>query len=257
MQSLDSSIDEYLGFWGILDTERRNWLHPADYEIVERSTDNATHDLQSYFQSQHWGSYERNIVHSGLIPQPHHGDLRGARVVVLYANPGFGADDYWGEYAQPEFRRRVHQNLLGQFDMRFPYLFLDPSLCWTGGFKWSTSRFGAVIAWLAKERCAQAFNPIVSAHEFLSQRLVVLETFPYHSRRGVSSAIVRKLPSFAAARRLVDAFIEHHVPVIVARSHDLWGLAPSERIHVCPRRRSQSFNPESAAGRFLLQALEG
>jgi hypothetical protein len=85
---------------------------------------------------------------------------------VLFANPGFGVDDYWGEFAQPECRRRVHENLLGRFDKRYPYLFLDPSLCWTGGFKWSKNRFSAEIDWMAKQRFAQSNNPIISALEF-------------------------------------------------------------------------------------------
>jgi hypothetical protein len=68
--------------------------------------------------------------------------------------------------------------------------------------------------------------------------------------------MIRKSPSFEVIRRLVAAYIDYGVPVIVARSHDLWSVTGTETVHVCPRRRSQTFKPDSAAGRFLLHALE-
>lgn len=255
MAALESAIERYLQFWSVLHSERRDWLHPDDREIVEEFADHEIHDFKSFVVSRDMGSYERNIVHRGLIPIPHIGDLRAAKVVVLYANPGFDVMDYWAEYERPEFRKRSHESLIGIFNQEFPFHFLDPSFCWTGGFRWWRSRFGSVLNHYATSVFSHDATPHRAAYEHLSARIIALEAFPYHSIRGLPSAMIRKLPSFNAVRMLLGEYVESKVPIVVARSHDLWSLHATDRIHVCPRQRAQSFAPTSEAGRFLIQAL--
>lgn len=77
---------------------------------------------------------ESGALHVGLLPLPFIGDVRGAKVYFLLANPGLSANDYYAEYEDTRVRERLLANL--RQDLRteaYPFFPLDPNMAWHSG----------------------------------------------------------------------------------------------------------------------------
>lgn len=135
----------------------------------------------------------------GLVPQPFMGNLKAAKVVIVLLNPGLGPAEFHAEFEHPAFREVLLQNLQGELARsEFPFLFLDPTWAWTGGYSWWYSRLRRIIADFEKSLGSRR-----AAQSFVAQNVASLELVPYHSQKEPRRH--QQLPSVALATRAAAA----------------------------------------------------
>lgn len=201
-------------------------------------------------------------LHLSLMPIPYLGNLREAKVIVLMQNPGLSPGDYYAECEIKGFRDRLLENLKGDGCAgEFPFLFLDPSYSWHGGFSWWQRKLKGVIAAVAVE--LGLGEDLRTARKHVAKHLAAIELLPYHSQSGVvSPAELGAFQSVAWAR----AFVRHQIlnygtNIVVARHAAAWGLRDlAGKMDHCvvyePKSaRAASLNPETEGGRLIVDAI--
>jgi hypothetical protein len=119
--------------------------------------------------------------------------LDGAEIVILLLNPGFGFTDYYGEYRMAGFRRRLEETIRQSLNSQpFPFLWLDPELCWHGGFVWWEKKLRQVLTEIARVYFDKSYR---RAMRDLSHRLACVELIPYHSINFGGHSLESQLPS--------------------------------------------------------------
>ena len=110
---------------------------------------------------------EKTILES--VPEPFIGNPQSAKVVLLGLNPGHSADDAKA-HSDASFRAAMMSNLRHEAQ-EFPFYALNPKFMWTACGTWwkaHTSKLHkAGLPW-----------------EAISNGLLVIEWFPYHSKRS-------------------------------------------------------------------------
>lgn len=103
------------------------------------------------------------------VPEPFIGNPQSAKVVLLSLNPGHSEDDAKA-HSDADFRGAMMRNLQHE-PQDYPFYGLNPKFAWTGcGIWWGTHTRRlreAGVSW-----------------EAISNGLLVIEWFPYHSRRA-------------------------------------------------------------------------
>ncbi len=226
---------DLIGFWNRFRLTAPPFVHPDDDLPILREkapwspkTDPA--DFESYVSGPRFGDAEDHRLHLSLFPVPYAGDLRSAPVVILALNPGFKHSDYWAEFKDSEFQKRLRTNLRQLFnDTDYPFPFLDPQFCWHSGFRWWERKLRDVIQSIAKERYRGYRGSYLRALKFLSQNLACIELIPYHSDTFRDHRLLKELPSAKHARtfvreNLVPAAIAGKRTVIVTRQKAGWEM---------------------------------
>lgn len=146
------------------------------------------------------------------IPEPYIGNPKTARVVLLGLNPGHSDADA-RDYARAEFRAALFNNLR-QTPQAYPFYPLNPAFANTGTGKWWTQRLRQLAA-------DSGLEPAV-----MSERLMVIEWFPYHSRkfRRPRQLLASQSYSFQLASQLKA----QGRLVVRMRSRRLWSVAGQE-----------------------------
>jgi hypothetical protein len=145
-----------------------------------------------------------------LLPEPFIGNPDTARVVLLGLNPGHSDDDHKDQHKRA-FRAAIRLNLRHEA-LQYPFYPLDPRFADTGAGKWWCTHLKPLM----KET---QLDP-----RTLSQRLMVIEWFPYHSTRsGLPSRLI--CPSQKYSFALAKMMLQRRVPIIGMRSRDHWALA--------------------------------
>lgn len=152
-----------------------------------------------------------------LYPVPYAGNVAKAKVIFLQLNPGVeippGFDRPIDEDEEfPELLRAEQKNIR-QEKMEYPFIYLDPKLRFTGGFRYWTKKFSAIIR---TER----------DYVRLANRLACIEFFPYHSNNYLP--LKQVLPSQKYGFSLVRAAIKRKAKIIVMRGKDKWLKAVPE-----------------------------
>lgn len=201
-------------------------------------------------------------LHLSLMPIPFLGNLETARVVVLYQNPGLSSTDYFGEFEVQGFSDRLLANLRGELaETEYPFLFLDPSISWHGGFKWWNDKLRGVIHALA-QRSNMSYS---NARRLLAKHLAAIELVPYHSQSfGLPGQWVKQLRSAKLARDYVHGPLlmrarKGATRIIVTRQVDAWGLKrelPFVEVYDPSHARRGSLSTDSLGGKVILAALE-
>ena len=191
-------VKELVDFWSCCDLHNPPHLHPEDKErlgSLERRFDFLRYDFQSFISSRRFGNFKDHRFHLSLLPVPYTGAIGRADIVILQLNPGLSFSDFYAEYQVPFFRDLRKRSLRQDLDqVEFPFITLDPEYCWHPGFSYWERKFRKILSEFAsKENCSYR-----SALKELSQRLLCLELFPYHSPEFGSN--IKELMTFPRRR---------------------------------------------------------
>jgi hypothetical protein len=137
------------------------------------------------------------------LPEPFVGIIT-APVVLLGLNPGFNDRDP-EVHARPEFQALLRNNY-SQGTSDFPFYLLDPSFE-SPGREWWESKLKALLN--------TGFTP-----RELAWSILVVEYFPYHSRRFDHATL--ELPSQEYGFGIVRSAIARGAVVVIMRARKLW-----------------------------------
>jgi len=250
-------------------TEWEEW-EPSGLPFVLNADRDVLESAQSSSGVVNFGSWHEAIsdptfgqpsdirLHLGLLPQPFIGDVRRASIYILSLNPGLAPTDYYGEYKVPDYRNALLVNLKQRFDQPAPpFLFLDPSYSWHGGFRWWHGRLAQVITQLADSWGV----PFSSARATLAAKLASIELLPYHSSVfRHSGGWLQNLRSVALAKTFVMDFVLPRVKrreaiAVVLRKAALWGVPEISGVtqYKGGQARAAHLTPDSPGGRAILE----
>lgn len=140
------------------------------------------------------------------IPEPFIGNPDSARVVLLSLNPGHSEDDQkW--HSNPEFQRAMRHNLCHE-SQEYPFYPMNPEFASSGAAKWWGPRTREL-------REASGLDP-----RAFSERLLVIEWFPYHSKKSAlrtKRICESQQYSFDRAKKMLDKKL-----VVRMRSRKHW-----------------------------------
>jgi len=143
------------------------------------------------------------------IPEPFIGNALSARVILLGLNPGHSPADAH-DYARPEFRDAMFNNLR-QIPQPYPFYPLNPAFAGTGTGLWWRPRLERLL-----------LDTELPVEEF-SERIMVIEWFPYHSKNFVPPK--EPMPSQKFSFWLAKKMMMEQRLVIRMRSKTLWERA--------------------------------
>ncbi len=135
------------------------------------------------------------------MPEPWHGPITRATVLLLLRNPGHHLQDL-EDSGNPQLVGVWRRQLSG--DQPFQYVL--PELSWTGGAHYWIARLRVLIETVGAER--------------LSDRFAVAQAIPYASSYEI--APMGSIPSAAYTGALVRAALQRGALVIVGRAAHLW-----------------------------------
>ena len=148
-------------------------------------------------------------IHLNVLPEPFIG-LPDASVVLLNLNPGFSEEEVAYHHLDEYFRNAALANL-SHTPQPYPFYFLDPAVS-SPGHRWWQSRLRTLLERVPVGR--------------LSQRLLCVEYFPYHSARF--SATVPRVPSQEYSFQLVRDAVARGAVIIAMRALRSWRQAVPE-----------------------------
>ena len=102
------------------------------------------------------------------IPEPFIGNPETAKVALLLLNPGHSHEDPEA-HRHPALKEALFRNLKGE-PQQYPFYPLNPALSWSPTAKW----------WIPRTRELKKAAGLTDLA--LSERLLAIEWFPYHSR---------------------------------------------------------------------------
>jgi len=212
-------------YWSTFDVTTAPFVHAGDRRLIESRgvRDFRFGSLDEFVRSEAFGRPGGGL-HLGLLPMPFVGNLATADVFVLLLNPGFETADYVAD-TDPDLHaaevRTLYQTL---DDVEFPFIFLDPRFCWSGGYRWWESKLRDVTRQFALDHGIRYYEALSR----VASRVAAIEVFPYHSSSGPAG--LERLPSSAAAREfvrdnLVPRARDGELTLIVTRAAAAWGLS--------------------------------
>ncbi|WP_454632785.1 hypothetical protein [Bradyrhizobium cenepequi] len=219
-------MNSLVRFWRRCDFRNPPYIHPDDRDIVlanPKLFDTTVVTFDSFLTSDRFGRFDDNRFHMSLLPSPYGGDLDRADIYILMLNPGFSPADY---YHTAESRSRKIRMLRQSMNReKFPFVSLDPELCWRPGFVWWEKKLREVIGRIADAKKLS----YVEAMQDLSQRLAVVELVPYHSSSFRAAKVITQLASVNAARTYVRKSLlprarSGDAVIIVTRKIKAWGI---------------------------------
>ncbi len=233
-----------LRFWNEAELERGPFVHPRD-GIPASRIQRGVASYEEFLAAFEGGLLSLTALHLNLLPQPFHGDLVNAEILLLLANPGLSACDYYVEQNHHAFRDELIASLRQE---RVEHVFLNPKWAWTSGFEWWEGKLRDVARLIALERFDGHYGRALAD---LARRLACIELVPYHSFRFGG---FNKLASADAARHFA-ASVDPSRTVIVTRSVAAWELPDAEHIITYPatHARSASLGRNSIGGRAILK----
>ena len=230
-------------FWRACEFEAPPHRHPDD-PLAPTRIQQGVDSYADYVRAYKEDRLSDTALHLSLLPQPYHGDLENAEVLVLLTNPGLHASDYLAEEINAEFR----QSIVGTIrqDMR-SHMFLDPKWAWTSGFTWWEKKLRGVAQIVAREEF-QGDYPRALAD--LARRVACLELVPYHS---ASYRRATELASTRAVRRFAQEASRDRT-IVVTRAVKDWGIrtGPNVIFYDAKQARGASLGPNSSGGRAIL-----
>jgi hypothetical protein len=261
---VSGSAGELVAFWRRCQLAKPPFVHPDDYPVLRRNggrhIDADPKDFAGFIVSPKFGDFRDRRLDLSLLPAPYSGDLAQADIVVLLLNPGFSYTDYY-ETERPDFRRRLVKNLRQSFAAsEFPFMWLDPRICWHDGFKWWEGKLRKTIRVIADRHFDGHY---LDALRDFSHRVAHVELVPYHSSAFGGHALIEKLESVKAARRyvhdvLVPAARNGTKTLIVTRQAKAWGLKRDRGVVIYKggQTRGASLGPDTPGGKAILRRYE-
>lgn len=191
-----------------------------------------------------------------LIPAPYTGPIRTASVYLLLLNPGFSSLDLFAEEREPKLRRRLIRNLSGNT----PNLSFDPKFHWTGGFRWTLSKFRKLIDVISTER--RLYTPKEKL-DFFANQIAILELVPYHSPSfPLSPTEFNNLQSVELMKDFVEKFViprakADECTVVITRKVKEWGVGRGKNVILYGpgEARGAHISPQTRGGKAILKRL--
>ena len=111
-------------------------------------------------------------------------------------------------------------------DEKFPFMFLNPAICWHSGYTYWEKKFRSIAQILATRKFDGSY---IKALSYLAQNVVCLQLVPYHSRAFGGHAIIQQLESVKAIRdfvsnSLVPEAYSGRIKILVMRQSRNWGI---------------------------------
>lgn len=235
--------NDLISFWDEAALAHAPFIHPRD-NIPNSQIQSDVRSYAEYLSAFERDTLAKSAFHLGLLPQPYHGDLDNAEVLLLLINPGLSASDYYAEARHPDFRESLVDSIR---QVRRSHMFLDPKWAWTSGFAWWEGKLRDVAKLIAKERFEGHYGRALAD---LAQRIASIELVPYHSSIFGGS---KRLASADAARCFVNS-VDASRTIIVTRGVTDWGLPNAPNIIKYPttHARSASLGRYSVVGQAIL-----
>lgn len=221
---------ELLDFWQRCDFSTAPYAHPDDLPVLRklqgRYINESPLNFCSFVNSSRFGDFQDNRLNLSLLPNPFSGSLHAADIIILLLNPGLTFQDYYGEYEMPGFRERlIGMTIRNSEPVDFPFMWLDPGLCWHGGFLWWERKLRDVLTVIAQKKFGGKY---LDALKSMSRRLACIELVPYHAPSFKAHGLIDKLPSTMAARafaaRALESARSGEKTIIVTRQAAQWGI---------------------------------
>ncbi len=233
-----------LTFWNEANLDAAPYAHPRDV-IPAKHIQSGISSYAEFLTAFESGLLSRTAFHLSLLPQPYHGDLDNAEILLLLINPGLSACDYHVEQNYPAFREDLIASIRQE---RRNHIFLDPNWAWTSGFVWWESKLRDVARVIAAERFNGHYGRALAD---LACRVASIELVPYHSFNFGSS---KRIASSNEARRFVSS-IDPSRTIIVTRSVADWELPDAANIIKYPsaHARSASLGLKTIGGKAILE----
>jgi hypothetical protein len=140
------------------------------------------------------------------VPEPFIGDPQSARVVLLNLNP-YDSDDDRKAHCNAEFKRAMRVNLRHD-RQEYPFYPLNPKFEQTACGVW----------W--REHTRELLNACLDCAR-VAKRLLVIEWFPYHSKKFRSSS-KRPCPSQGYSFQLALKMLDKNKLIVGMRSKKRW-----------------------------------
>ena len=244
------TASELTKFWRRCQLEKPPYVHPCDEQTI-RSVQSCSGGYDKYVEAFEKSKLSKTAFHLGLLPQPYHGDLENAQVIILWRNPGFHPSDYVAEEKYPEFRQLIKDTIRQRVRS---HMFLNPKWIWTGGFDWWESKLRKVAQQLVAHN---KFEDCPSALADLAANVASVELIPYHSVSFGKSRKYRNLtqmPSANAAREFAKEASKDR-KVIVPRAVKDWDIGSGKNIISYDPNQALSapLGPTSLGGQAILE----
>ncbi len=235
-----------VAFWDKAPLETAPYVHPHDH-AAPKGIRNTIDSRDRYLED--WPGSPKNpgALHLGLLPQPYHGDLDGAEILILLLNPGVSDCDYHAEAHYPEFRADLLATIRQE---RRSHMFLDPKWAWTSGFTWWERKLRGVTWAIADEHFGGNYRRALAN---VARHVASIELIPYHSSSFAGST---KRPSANAAREFVSKIAQDpRRIIIIPRSVEHWNLPDLPNITKYPghHARSASLGMSSKGGEAIIE----
>lgn len=230
-------------FWRACEFKAPPYRHPDDC-LAHTRIQQGVDSYADYVRAFKEGRLSPKALHLSLLPQPYHGDLENAEVIILLTNPGLHASDYFAEDVDPEFRQSIIRTI--RQEMR-SHMFLDPKWAWTSGFTWWEKKLRGVAQIVAREKFRGDYSRALAD---LARRVACLELVPYHSASYRRAA---ELTSTKAVRGFAQEASRDRT-IVVTRAVKDWGIkkGPNMISYGAKQARGASLGPNSLGGRAIL-----
>ena len=237
------TAQELTQFWRRCDLEAPPYCHRDD-RLAPGRVQQGVASYADYVRAFKDNRLADTALHLSLLPQPYHGDLESAEVIVLLTNPGLHPSDYFAEDVDPEFRQSIIRTI--RQEMR-SHMFLDPKWAWTSGFTWWEKKLRGVAQIVAREKFKGNYSRALAD---LARRVACLELVPYHSASYRPTA---DLASTKAVRRFAQEASRDRT-IVVTRAVKDWRISKGPNVisYDAKQARGASLGPNSLGGRAIL-----
>lgn len=220
-------MEELINFWKKLDLVQRPYIHLDDKDLIEELS-YSYEGLSDLYENEYWERKKR--FHTDLLPVPYIGNLKEAKIFILYLNPGFTLMDYYPEDSSTAFTDALKANIEQDFSKtEYPFFYLNPKLMWTNASQYWLKKLKDYIL-LVKDK--KRFDSYIEATKYLSKRIAVLQLMPYHSANFNGHDNLLNKNKLQSVKK-IQHFLEHNVSkrakegkvgIICTRQPDNWGL---------------------------------
>ena len=213
----------------------KEYIHPKDKEIIDKldkiECKNIDLYLKNYANDPKYDSY----IHSKLLPSPYCGDLRNAKIFILFLNPGFEESNYIDENNNDVIeavKGTVAQNFENKIFDSYKQFSFNPLFSNTDGAHWIRKKFDGIIKEFSQQEPTCNY---IEARKIFANNIAMLELFPYHSRRAfkLNNNRLSELASYKLMKKYVDSLKlraeNNEILLICLRSASRWGLSAPDK----------------------------
>jgi hypothetical protein len=211
---LSVAAQNLIDFWRrFKPTQKHINIHQDDQLVLNVSEKYARLSNETDFEY-----LNKNGLKFELPPTPILGDLKNAKIVVCMLNPGVNTSDLKA-YNDRNLQNRLEKNLCQNFpigDDSYKFPFLDPELCWTGGFTWWYRKFKPI------------FDNDMKKQKFVAQNVAAIELFAYPSKSFGTHKLLDTQSTKLAKAWFKEEREKGDKLLIVGRQPKAWGTDPHE-----------------------------